>query len=308
MTTRQAAAAERPEPLTSPSAATSSPMIPAATEDEGPSYGAPAGNNYDACVLSLVLGQRLAAPIYKFFDSAIFLGLASAAAAVGVIVGTVGATTSVNQAHDRYGRLSVLGVLVLPLYLQRLATMDCRRLHALLQHFETLFVLANWLVAFPCLGRVIGLGPGSYRLLYFCLLHLAAAPALLTDAARDDNLPHGHAFRNILAVATTIAVYCAWMLAFSHENIPGAFYDKPLLLREDRLAQVMGPARDVLTARLFALVLFLLKYLFNLVVYPRSFVLLTQPLPRQLPEMGTMQRVDSAGSMLTTGGGIVKPL
>ena len=306
--TRQVAAAERPGPLASPPAAAHSPPMTPACDGQSPA-GAPAAGNYDACVLSLVLGQRLAAPIYRLLDSSIFLVLASAAAAVGVIVGTVGATTSVNQAHDRYGRLSVLGVLVLPLYLQRLATMDCRRLHALLQHFETLFVLANWLVVFPCLGRVVGLGPGSYRLLYFCLLHLAAAPALLTDAARDDNLPHGHAFRNILAVATTIAIYCAWVYAFSHENVPGAFYDKPLLLREDRLAQAMGPARDVLTTRLFTLVLFLLKYLFNLVIYPRSFVLLTQPVPRLLlPESPLMQRVDSQGSLLTTGAGTVKPL
>lgn len=278
----------------------------------------------DTCLLSLVVGKSAAAPIYRALDSPAYLCFATAVAAVAIVVGTVAATTSVNQAHDKHARLCAVSVLVLPLYLQRLATLDGRCLHALLGHFECVFVLANWLVVFPCLGRVIGLGPGSWRLLYFTLMHLASSLALLTDAARDEDededegrtdgqgqwqwqSPAPHAFRGIVTVAATLAVYAAWVVAFTHESVPKAFYDKPLLLREDRLAEAMGPARDVLTTRLFTLILFLLKDLVCLVMWPSNFVVLTQPMPRkwQAQQQAAVveQVVDSpSGPLVTTEG------
>ena len=218
-------------------------------------------------MLWLLLGSR-ARPVYSAMNSAVFLIPAAAMMVVGLVVGTVAALSSTSR-----GAFSGLSLLILPLYLQRLLTLDYVVLQHLLGEFETLFVLANWILMLPCLGRLFGLG---WRLLYFVLIALAFVPSLVCDASRGTSRT---VFRNILSLSLSITVMCIWVYVIEAERIP-AWYDKPLLLREDRLAEAVGPAKDVLTSRLFILIVFSLKYLYNSIVHPMNYVLLRLPLRR----------------------------
>lgn len=205
-------------------------------------------------------------------NSAVFLIPAAAMMVVGLVVGTVAALSPTGAAGGV--PFSAFSLLILPLYLQRLLTLDYVVLQHLLGEFETLFVLANWILMFPCLGRLFGLG---WRLQYFVLIALALVPSLVCDASRGTNRT---VFRNILSLSLSITVMCVWVYVIETERIPDAWYDKPLLLREDRLAEAVGPAKDVLTSRLFILIVFSLKYLYNSIVHPMNYVLLRLPLRR----------------------------
>jgi len=242
------------------------PYLPYLAGDDGGS-----STSYEFCVLWLLLGSR-ARPVYSAMNSAWFLIPAAALMVVGLAVGTVAAVSSTGAA----GGVSSSGfaLLILPLYLQRLLTLDYVVLRHLLGEFEALFVLANWILMFPCLGRLFGLG---WRLLYFALVALVLLPSLVCDASRGTNRT---VFRNILSLSLSITVMCVWVYEIEAERVPGAWYDKPLLLREDRLAEAVGPAKDVLTSRLFILIVFCLKYLYNSVVTPMNYVLLRLPLRR----------------------------
>lgn len=242
--------------------------------DEHESTFASSPMKYNTCLLSLVLSSQKAEPIYRFFSSTGFLCVSTACTFVGVLVGTAAAIVEDNtdsagsfERRSPDARFCVFAALIIPLYLQRLCMMDYQVLNELLKDFETFFVLINWLLVFPCLGRLLGLG---FRLVYFVLLHLTALPSLLSDASQDSKA----VFRNILFLSLSIAVMCTWIIFIEGEYIPNAFYDKPLLLREDRLAESVGPARAVLTTRLLLLTIFSMKYLFNSIIYPQHYVLL----------------------------------
>ena len=223
--------------------------------------------------------------MYSAMNSAWFLIPAAAFMLVGLVVGTVAAISPTGAAGGV--SFSSFAMLILPLYLQRLLTLDYVVLQHLLREFEALFVLANWLLMFPCLGRLFGLG---WCLLIFVGVGLVLLPSLVCDASRGTSRT---VFRNILSLSLSITVMCVWVYVIEAERIPGAWYDKPLLLREDRLAEAVGPAKDVLTSRLFILIVFCLKYLYNSIVHPMNYVLLRLPLRRL--ETGEEEEGDGEG-------------
>ncbi len=230
---------------------------------------------HESCVLWLLLGAKTA-PVYRFLNSTAFLLPATTAMVVGVVVGTVAAVAPHGLLADPKAsvRFSTLALMIVPLYLQRLLTLDFQILQLLLGEFEVLFVLVNWVLVFPCLGRLLGMG---WRLVYFATLTLALGPTLLCDAARGTSKT---VFRNILALVCSVVVLCVWVYCVEAEKIPNAFYDKPLLLREDRLAEAVGSAKDVLSTRLIVLLVFALRDLYCSVVHPLNFVLLRLPVRR----------------------------
>jgi hypothetical protein len=200
--------------------------------------------------------------------------LSTAAMVIGLVVGTLAAVT--DAIPD--SRFCLFALLILPMHLQRLLLLDFVILTQLLREFECLFILANWILIFPALGRMLGLG---FRLVYFILWTLAFLPALMSDASRDASKT---VFRNMLYITMSIIVMSVWVYVIEAELIPLAFYDKPLLLREDRLAESVGPAKDILISRLLILICFSLKYLYNCVIYPMNYVLLRAPLLRRREE------------------------
>lgn len=231
--------------------------------------------SHESCLLWLFLGTKTG-PVYRTLNSTAFLLPATAAMVVGIVVGTLAAVApeGVTDNPKSSVQFSTFALLILPLYLQRLLTLDYQILQLLLGEFELLFVLVNWVLVFPCLGRLLGLG---WRLVYFVTLTLALGPTLLCDAARGTSKT---VFRNILALSCSVAILCVWIYVIEAERIPDAFWDKPLLLREDRMAEVVGSAKDVLSTRLIILLVFSLRDLYCSVVHPLNFVLLRLPVRR----------------------------